>query len=323
MITEMRRKGAAHRHPGVGTMSKNADFAKTLDMPAEWGAKAAAFADAKGLSLAAREVVAQYKAAWKGTDGKTRPASLMLVVTAEALMALALRERNFAPISTEFTKDGEAWTDVWINAAPPAACRVTFEVEGITQPVRIVHTLAEYTQGTMTPTQRKMPATMLAKATRSLGVRQIAPTATSGMVSEEEAHAVEASTDADIQHAEDVKEAVTPPSDTEAKGATISRAEQYTARREELVKAGTALRVDFGDDAANRLALHIKTIEADPNKLTAAHLESILSSAKAIRDDCSKPVEAPAPVEPTPPAAAPVDDGMQGLADAFDGEFVI
>lgn len=272
----------------------NAEFAKTLGMPPEWAAKAAAFADAKGLSLAAREVVASYKEPWTGRDGKVREASLMLVVTAEALMGLALKERNFAPISTEFTDDGREWTDVWISGSPPAACRVTFEVEGITQPVRVVHTLAEYTQGNMTPTQAKMPATMLAKATRSLGVRQIAPTVTSGMLSEEEAHAVEATVDAEVAHVEQVVEAVTPTQDVESKGTSKSRAEQRAERKAELVAVGKALRAECGDDAAAQLAGAIKSRGCDPNELTAADLKALLAVAKRAREDAERAKAEPA-----------------------------
>lgn len=263
----------------------NSDFAKTLGMPPEWAAKAAAFADAKGLSLAAREVVATFKDAWVGQDGRRRDPSLMLVVSADALMALALRERNFAPICTEFTEDGREWTDVWINGTPPAACRVTFEVEGITQPVRIVHTLAEYTQGTLTPTQRKMPALMLAKATRSLGVRQIAPTATGGLMTEEEAHAVDAATDAEVEHVAEVVDAVTPTQDVESKGTKMTRSEQYAARKAELVAVGKALRADCGDDAAGVLATAIKELGCNPEALTAANLKALLAVAKQARAD--------------------------------------
>jgi hypothetical protein len=277
----------------------NTEFAKTLGMPPEWAAKAAAFADAKGLSLAAREVVASYKEPWTGRDGKQREATLMLVVTAEALMALALQVRNFAPISTEFTDDGREWTDVWINASPPAACRVTFEVEGITAPVRVVHTLAEYTQGNMTPTQAKMPATMLAKATRSLGVRQIAPTATGGLVSEEEAHAVEASIDADVEQVAEVVQAVTPVVDEESKGTKLTRAEQFEARKAELVSVGKALRADCGDEAAAALGGAIKARGCDPASMTAADLKALLAVAKRAREDAERAAAEPA-VEPEP-----------------------
>lgn len=283
---------------------KNTDFAKTLGMPPEYAAKAAAFADAKGLSLAAREVVASYKEGWRGEDGKLREPSLMLVVTAEALMALALKERNFAPICTEFTGDGREWTDVWLDSSPPAACRVTFEIEGISQPVRVVHTMAEYTQGTLTPTQRKMPATMLAKATRSLGVRQIAPTATGGMVSEEEAHAVEASVDAEVEHVAKVVEAVTPVQDREAKGSKVSRAEQYRSRKEELVRVGKALRDEFGADAAQELHGVIKARGADAEKLTAAHLKAILDAAERIRAKFEARAAAPEPAAADEPNTA-------------------
>lgn len=272
----------------------NSEFAKTLGMPAEWAAKAAAFADAKGLSLAAREVVASYKEGWVGNDGKRREPTLMLVVTAEALMALALRERTFAPICTEFTDDGREWVDVWIGAAPPAACRVTFEVAGITAPVRVVHTWLEYTQGKATPTQQKMPATMLAKATRSLGVRQIAPTATGGLVSEEESHAVEASIDADVEHVEQVKDAVTPPQDEESKGTKLTRAEQYAARKDELVAVGKALRAECGDEAASKLAAAIKGRGCDPNGMTAADLKALLGVAKRAREDAERAAQEPA-----------------------------
>lgn len=258
----------------------NSEFAKTLGMPPEWAAKAAAFADAKGLSLAAREVVATFKDAWVGQDGKRRDPSLMLVVSADALMAMALRERNFAPICTEFTDDGREWTDVWINASPPAACRVTFEVQGITQPVRIVHTLSEYTQGTLTPTQRKMPALMLAKATRSLGVRQIAPTATGGLMTEEEAHAVDAAVDAEVEKVEKVVAAVTPAPDKAAKGASSkTRAQVHAERKDELVAAGKALRADCGAEAAAVLGGAIKARGCDPAKLSAADLKALLAVA--------------------------------------------
>ncbi len=276
----------------------NAEFAKTLGMPPEWAAKAAAFADAKGLSLAGREVVAAYKDGWTGSDGKKREPTLMLVVTAEALMAMALRERNFAPVRTEFTSDGREWTDCWINAAAPAACRVTFEVEGITSPVVIVHTLAEYTQGTLTSTQRKMPATMLAKATRCLGVRQIAPTATGGLVSEEESHAVEASIDADVEHVEQVVQAVTPVQDEEAKGTKLTRAEQYAERMSSLVAVGKALRAEHGDDAAGQLAAAIKARGCDPKAMTAADLKALIQVAKRAREDAERARDAHADEPP-------------------------
>lgn len=285
----------------------NEEFAKTLGMPAEWAAKAAAFADAKGLSLAAREVVASYKDGWTGRDGKYREPTLMLVVTAESLMALALRERTFAPICTEFTKDGSAWVDVWLHSEPPAACRVTFEVEGIEAPIRIVHTYAEYTQGAPTPIQKKMPATMLAKATRSLGVRQIAPTATGGMLSEEEAHAVEASVDAEVADVAETVKALTPEVDKESKGTTLTRGEQWASRKAELVAAGKGLRADFGQEAAAELHAVIKTRGADPEKLSAAHLKAILEAAARIRAKASTPEP-----EPEPEPAAEPDTASKG-----------
>lgn len=295
----------------------NTEFAKTLEMPAEWGAKAAAFADAKGLSLAAREVVASYKDGWRGNDGKDRPPTLMLVVTAEALMAMALRERTFAPICTEFTEDGREWVDVWINGTPPAACRVTFEVPGITAPVRVVHTWYEYTQGKATPTQAKMPATMLAKATRSLGVRQIAPTATGGLVSEEEASAVENSIDAEVEHVEAVVEAVTPTVDKESKGTSKTRAEQQAERMAELVSVGKALRADCGDEAAAALGGAIKARGCDPATMTAADLKALLAVAKRAREDAERAtVAAVSEALPSPPAEAPNTASQGSHADA-------
>ena len=120
----------------------NTEYAKSLPMPAEYQAQAAAFADARGLSLAAREVVAAWKDGWLGRDGRKRPPTLTLIVTADALMALALRDggRKFAAITTEWTADGREWLPVWLDESPPAACRVTFEVEGIDAPVVVVHT---------------------------------------------------------------------------------------------------------------------------------------------------------------------------------------
>lgn len=303
--------------------TSNAEFAKSLAMPPEWQAKAAAFADAKGLSLAAREVVATFKEAWTGRDGKQRPANMMLVVTAEALMAQGLKARVFAPVATEFTDDGREWTDVWIAPGPPAACRVTFEVEGIDRPVVVVHTWMEYTQGSATATQMRMPATMLAKATRSLGVRQIAPSTTSGLVSEEEAHAVSSAGEADREHSDAVGDAVTPPSEADAKGGKLSRAEQYAARKEELISTGKALRADCGDEAAGKLAAIIDNMRKngspslDLDKITAAQLKSILAAAKEIRAEAEAATR-----EPEAPHVDP-DEGTQAVIDNLNAEFVI
>lgn len=312
----------------------NSEFAKTLQMPPEWQEKAAAFADAKGLSLAAREVVAQFKDAWRGSNGKMREASLVLIVTADALMAIALRNggRSFAPVSTEFTKDGQLWVQAWLEPTPPAACRVRFEVEGIDASVVVVHTWAEYTQGKVSPTQAKMPATMLAKATRSMGVRQIAPGAVGGLHSEEEAHAIQTSTDGEIADVAETVDAVTPETDKSSKGSRRSSAELFAERKTELVRVGKSLRADCGDEAANHLGRAIKARGCDPEKMKADDLKALLDVAKHAREHYSakaevEPETAPEePVADAPAEALPDDPGdmtLDEVADHFGGEFVI
>lgn len=294
-------------------MSKNSEFAKTLNMPADYAKQAAAFADAKGLSLAAREVVAQFKDGWTGKDGKYREPTLMLVVTAESLMAMALRERKFAPIRTQFTIDGSTWTDVWLETKPPAACRVTFEVADIESHIVIVHTWAEYTQGKATHAQLKMPATMLAKATRSLGIRQIAPSATSGMLSEEEASAVEGAIDGEVEEIRETNKVLTPDADKEAKGAAAPRSEQFNARKDELVKIGKQLRADLGDDAAKEFAIALNDRGCDFDKLTAGDMVFIKSQAELIEKKA----------EAAKAADAAADAGVANAIDEFDAEIII
>jgi hypothetical protein len=309
----------------------NAEFAKTLDMPAEWQAKAAAFADAKGLSLAGRDVVAEYKESWVGSDGKRRPATCIFIVTADAALALALNAgRNFAPISTEFTSDGREWVDVWLDSTPPRACRVTFEVEGIESPVRVTHTLQEYTQGKLTATQRTMPALMLAKATMQLGLRRIAPQALAGLYSQEEAHAVDAATEADAEHGAAVAEVVNAP-DAETSGGKLSRAEQFAARKAELVTVGKALRADCGDEAAERLAVIVNNMRTnaglDLAAIKAAELKVILAAAKEIRAELEGRAAAeaatPEPAAAPEPAAPAADPAVEALQADLGAEFVI
>lgn len=314
----------------------NAEFAKTLQMPAEWQEKAAAFADAKGLSLAARDVVAEWKDGWTGRDGKRRPPQLVLIVTADALMAIALRDggRSFAPVLTEFTTDGQVWVQAWLQKEPPAACRVRFEVQGIDAAVIVVHTWAEYTQGKPSATQLKMPATMLAKATRSMGVRQIAPGAVGGLHSEEEAHAIENAADTEVAEVAEIVDTVTPEAEKSAKGTRKSTAELQASRKEELVRVGKALRSECGDDAANHLGRAIKARGCDPDKLTADDLKVLLGVAKLAREEAQKkeaaPAAEPAPGEPELDQAEGADDPahpddmtMEEVAEHFDGTFVI
>ncbi len=316
----------------------NTEFAKTLGMPPEWAAKAAAFADAKGLSLAGREVVAEYKESWTGRDGKVRPANVVLIVTADAAMALALKAgRNFAPVSTEWTADGREWVDVWLGATPPAACRVKFEVGGIDAPVVVTHTLAEYTQGKLSGVQLTMPASMLAKATIQMGLRRIAPQALAGLYVAEEIEAVDAAVEAEVEHVEKVVEAVTPEVDKESTGTKMTRAEQHAARMQELVVVGKALRADCGDEAAAVLAGAIKARGCDPHKLTAADLKVLLDVAKRQREDFErKDAEPESSVAPEAAAAMDAateireaaaasseDHGVQALTDELQAEFII
>lgn len=335
MLRSMAR--TAGREKGSGPVSTtNAEYAKTLAMPPEWQAKAAAFADAKGLSFAAREVVAEFRDEWVGRDGKKRAAQLVLIVTADALIAQALNGgRKFAPIRTEFTDDGREWVEAWLGTSPPAACRIVFEVEGVSQPVSIVHTWAEYVQGHATVTQAKMPALMLSKATLVMGARRIAPHAVAGLYSPEEAESIESGAVADREHADAVGDAVIPPSESEVKGSKVSRAEQYAARKDELIRAGKALRAECGDEAAERLAVVVNNMRQnagmDLDKITQVQLKQILAAEKEIRASAGQaiPPAAPAPdpsPDPEPPAepagAQPPAD-VQSLADEFDGEFVI
>jgi hypothetical protein len=262
-------------------------------------------------------------------------------VSAESLMAKGLESRRFAPVSTQFTSDGREWVEVWLESRPPAACRVTFEVDGIERPVIVTHTWAEYTQGKASPTQLKMPATMLAKSTRSLGVRQISPSTTSGLLSEEEAHAVENAADAEIERAEQAVEAVTPEVDKESAGTKMSRGEQHATRLAEMVDIGKSLRADLGAETAEMFAGAIKAQGhdlSDPKqiKLSAANIKSLRDVAKRAREDAERSAQPDEPAPSSTPearsaeldaaaesAAQSDEPGVRAVAETFDAEFVI
>ena len=85
---------------------------------------------------------------------------------------------------TQWTSDGKAWVDVWLDSAAPKAARVGVYREGFVEPLVAVATLDAYNAGG--PMWQKMPALMLGKCAEMLALRKAFPQDLSGLYSTEE-----------------------------------------------------------------------------------------------------------------------------------------
>jgi phage recombination protein Bet len=88
--------------------------------------------------------------------------------------------------AAQWTADGTAWVDVWLDKKPPAAARVGVYRDGFAEPMIAVATLDQYRPGGKAPMWDKMPALMLAKCAEMLALRKAFPQDLSGLYSAEE-----------------------------------------------------------------------------------------------------------------------------------------
>lgn len=90
--------------------------------------------------------------------------------------------------------DGQ-WRDVWLDAKPPAACKVGILKRGFREPLWAVATFAEFAQktrsGELSRFWRSMPANQLAKCAKALAFREAFPQETSGIYSDAELPEIE------------------------------------------------------------------------------------------------------------------------------------
>jgi len=95
--------------------------------------------------------------------------------------------------------DGQ-WRDVWLDAKPPAACKVGILKHGHREPLWAVATFAEFAQktrsGELTKFWRTMPANQLAKCAMALACREAFPQETSNLYADAELPEVEESPNA-------------------------------------------------------------------------------------------------------------------------------
>ncbi|MCW2924401.1 MAG: bet [Thermoleophilia bacterium] len=116
------------------------------------------------------------------TGGKLTP-----ITSIDGFRLIAQRSGQYAgQRPPEWTADGREWVDVWINPTPPAACRVSVLRHDWDEPMTVPLTWTEYTGGSASHMQRKMPAHMLAKATEAIALRKAFPNDLSGLYTSDE-----------------------------------------------------------------------------------------------------------------------------------------
>ena len=124
---------------------------------------------------------------------------MMTIVSIDGLRLMAQRTARYDGREGPEWYDGESWTDVWLDDAPPKAARVGVKVRGGGTTWATV-SWREF--GSTSGTWKRMPAHMLAKVAESHALRAAFPAELSGLYTTEE-HAAQAN---DALSAEQVHE---------------------------------------------------------------------------------------------------------------------
>lgn len=243
------------------------------------------------------------------------------VISIDGMRSVAQNSGAYAGQSpVQWTADGKEWVDVWLADTHPAAARVSVYRSDWPEPMTVVHTMREYAQGKqLRGVAASMPAHMLAKATEALALRKAFPQHLGGIYSTDEMAQADAADDKPADKTAADKPADKPKPKPVAKPAaaptgTLTKAEEYATRKDELVKVGKKLRADMGNDAAKEFALALNERGCDFDKLTAGDMVFIKSQAEVI----AKQAEAA-----TADQNEELDAGVQNAINEFDGEIII
>lgn len=99
------------------------------------------------------------------------------------------RKQSFRGMEEHWCGTDGVWREVWLEAEPPAAARITLYLEGFVKPVTAVARYDEYVplkDGSPTGQWGKMPALMTSKVAEALALRKAYPQDFSGLYTADE-----------------------------------------------------------------------------------------------------------------------------------------